>query len=324
MKSLCVEKNSCRYMVEKFKLMPDQCCQPCKDIVDFSLGYLSKYRELWIGVCHRLHYPTLIMNQDSEHVAPSKRCRVATDRYTAAPSNGRDMHSIRCTDTTGEVGDKKRKRYVLQAIQSSLQNREIDRAIASRYVAAATPAGDGADKENKKISFSLPNGGQSQAAVYKRKKLSGQVFNGMAKQIGGLKNADEFREEAITTSLKQQPFLLCGDSCPPQSSFEHAATTSLQDSADKATTSDETTTGGPPPLITRRKMRDRKQRLTKRQERLKLEIGTSLIADLQKMQKNEERRPILACYTTYTKEDLEQVSDTRQTRVINTFCYSSY
>jgi hypothetical protein len=195
--------------------MPDQCCQPCKYVFDLSLGHLSVHRELWLGVCHRLHFPAL-MNEDSEQLdAPSKRRRVATDRYVTAPSKIK-MPNEYYNRASRDAADKKRKSRALREVQSNLQDREIDRAIASRFVAAAASAGatdDGADKENKKkIAISLPNGGQSKAAVYKRKKLAGQVLNGMAKQIGGSK-ASAFREEAITTttSLKQKPFLMGDD-----------------------------------------------------------------------------------------------------------------
>ena len=325
-----MEKNSCRALVDKCKLMPDQCCQPCKDVLDLSPRYLANHRELWYGVCHRLHFPDL-MNQDSEQAATPKRRQVATARYEATPSKGKMLYMFKDASPKRESA-KKTKMNALQAI-SNLQDRDVDRAIASRYVAAADDRTD--NKENKKISWcSLPNGGQSKAAVNKRKKLAGQVFNGMAKQIGG-SNANDFREEAIDTSLKQAPFLMCGDCSPSKSSSEQAAPTSAaHGSADKATTddhyeeldvqdsSDEATTGNSPSRVSYKKMRGRKQRLTKRQERLKSEIGTSLIADLQKMEKNEERRPILACHTEYTKDELERVSDSCMSST--SLCYFSH
>jgi hypothetical protein len=321
-KSLSMEKNSCRALVYKCKLLPDHCCQPCKDALELSVGYLADHRELWNGVCHRLHFPDL-MNQDSEQAATSKRSRHATVRYEATPSKGKMLYMFNDASpkraSPKRESEKKTKMNALQAI-SNLQDRDFDRAIASRYVAAADDRH--ADKENKKrkISWcSLPNGGQSKAAVNKQKKLAGQVFNGMAKQIGG-SNANDFREEAMDSMLKQAPFLMWS---PSKSSFEQAAPTSAAHagSADKATTDDhseelgvqdsshEATTGNSPSRVSNKKIRGRMQRLTKSQERLKLEIGTSLIADLQKMEKNEERRPILACHTEYTKDDLERVSD---------------
>jgi hypothetical protein len=181
------------------------------------------------GVCHRLHFPASLMNQDGEQAATSKRKRVSTDRFAATPSKGNMLYTYKNVSPKNESG-KKIKKQALQAI-SNLQDRSIDRAIASRFLASV-------DKDNTSMSFSLPNGGQSKAAVNKRRKLAGQVFNGMAKQIGG-SNANDFREEAMATSLKQAPFLMCGGFSPSKSSSEQAAPTSaIQGSADKATTDD--------------------------------------------------------------------------------------
>jgi tRNA 2-selenouridine synthase SelU len=137
-----------------------------------------------------------------------------------SPSKGK-MYYMYNDASPKRESEKKIKKHALQAILN-LQDRDVDHAIASRFVPVAD---DLADKENKKISCSLPNGGQSKAAVNKRKKLAGQVFNGMAKQIGG-SNANDFREEAIDASLKQAPFLMCGDCSPSKSSSEQAAPTS--------------------------------------------------------------------------------------------------
>jgi hypothetical protein len=64
-------------------------------------------------------------------------------------------------------------------------------------------------------------------------------------------------------------------------------------------------------------------RLTKCQQTLKLEIGTTLIADLQKMEKNEERRPTLACHAAErTENDLEQASDRRMSST--SLCHSNH
>jgi hypothetical protein len=140
-----------------------------------------------------------------------------------------------------------------------------------------------ADKENKKISFSLPNGGQSKAAVYKQKKLAGQDFNVMEKQMGR-SNASDFRQEAMITLLKQEPFLMCGGCSSPaktscccclsKSSSEQAAPISaLQDSVndrlwiiilpekvDVQDPSDEMMTGNLPfSQISNKELFDRKQ-----------------------------------------------------------------
>jgi hypothetical protein len=90
----------------------------------------------------------------------------------------------------------------------------IDRAICQRFASAA-------DKENKDVAITLPNGGKSKRAVSQLGTTMGQVFNGLVKIISskaGSATPNRVRATGFKYSIKQQETLLTTPVVPPSAS----------------------------------------------------------------------------------------------------------
>jgi hypothetical protein len=164
-RSACAEKNSCRWLFNKTRLLEEDFCSACEKTINLSTSYLAIHTNLWKGVCHSLTNdsatndgsafdPTL----DALASSNAKRTSKQIDRFIAEPSRGQMLFQ-----RTG----KKLHANLLRQIRND-PDPAIDRAYAERCVEKENQEKENTDPKVNKLIVTLPNGGKSKAARSKQ------------------------------------------------------------------------------------------------------------------------------------------------------------